>query len=228
MSILSQELLRKTSADSHESHERSSDAKIPKDNFRELLQAQPTNEKSLVKDFFNLFMEDEEESDSKGNESMIAAVAPPPCPFEVPCTASFSVLGTGALSLAASPPGIEALFEKMASCMIVMSTSHEIETTLFLDNPHFASSSLFGTQITIREFSTAPKAFNIEISSNSLAVALINSSKNDLLSAFQNGNFNFTVHRFDAHIQQNDDRPVLHRKEESDREQKDQRGDRGQ
>jgi hypothetical protein len=117
---------------------------------------------------------------------------------------------------------MEAAFEKMASCMIVMDASKDMETTLFLDNPHFASSALFGTQITIREFSTAPKAFNIEILSNPTGVALIDASKNDLLSAFRDGNFNFTVNRFDTHIEQTPDRPVFHRKEQGN--QQEQRG----
>jgi hypothetical protein len=108
--------------------------------------------------------------------------------------------------------------------MLVMNASNDVETTLFLDNPHFASSALFGTQITIREFSTAPKAFNIEIISNPGGVALIDAGKNDLLNAFREGNFNFTVHRFDTHIEQTPDRPVFHRKEGGDQGQQDQRG----
>jgi hypothetical protein len=156
-------------------------------------------------------------------------------PFcDAPCVAPFLLQNGGTIVSAASAnapvlsPEIEAVFEKMASSMIIMTSSHEVETTFFLDNPQFASSVLFGTKITIREFSTAPKAFNIEIASNPNALSVIDASKIDLMSAFEKANFNFTVHRFDTAIQQSEDRPVLHRKESNDKGQQDQKGGRGQ
>ncbi len=51
----------------------------------------------------------------------------------------------------------------------------------------------------------------------------MDAGKSALLSSFQNGNFPFTVHRFDAHIQQSEERPAFHRKESSDGEQKEQK-----
>lgn len=125
------------------------------------------------------------------------------------------LLGSTPKTFRTSPltPAIEAAFEKMASCMLIMSSTHETETTFFLDNPQFASSALFGTQITIREFSTAPKIFNIEMTSNPHGVAMMEAGRNSLLSAFENAQFNFKVHRFETQILHSEKSPVFHRKE---------------
>jgi hypothetical protein len=104
--------------------------------------------------------------------------------------------------------------------MIVMSSSNEVETTLFLDNP---SSIFCGSRITIREFSTAPKVFNIEIASNAQTIATLDAARSDLLAAFQNGKFNFSVHRFDTEVQRSEERPIFHRRENSDRDQREGR-----
>jgi hypothetical protein len=120
---------------------------------------------------------------------------------------------------------LEAAFEKMASAMILMTASGDRETTLFLDGAHFSNSCLFGTQITIREFSTAPKAFNIEILSNAQGAAMIDAGKSALLLSFQKGHFQFTVHRLETLIQQGEDRPVLHRKESDDGQNQEQKGE---
>jgi hypothetical protein len=246
MSILSpQELFRKISADSRETSKLSPKERAPGERFRELLQAPPADEKPREKDFFSLI--EEEEEDKKIIDGPISTQIVPSCSVPLPMEqnkenterveAPYSIpfaLSSIKPSLYSSipirnilPAEIEAIFEKMASCMLVMSSSGEAETTLFLDNPHFASSIFFGTKITIREFSTAPKAFNVEIASSSQAIIAIEASKSGLLSAFQNGNFNFSIHRFDTHIQ-NEERPVLHRKESEDRDNQERRGGREQ
>ncbi len=217
MSFLSQDLLKKISVNSHRSHDQTSKKDVRKKDFRELLETKPVAEHAPNKDFFSMVTEDEESEckDPMFSSSALAIQA---------ATSMDSGQANAVTSVAiALSADVEAAFEKMASCMIVMSSSHEIETTLFLDNPHFASSSLFGTTITIREFSTAPKAFNVEIVSNPSAIAIIEASKNDLLSAFRNGNFNFSIHRFDTHFEGSEGRPLFHRKESMDQE-KDQSG----
>lgn len=200
---------------------------VPKKNFRELLQRARPNKNAQGRDlpakrrFADTNSSSKTHSHQKENQPSVYALSEAHA-FVADDTSEITA-ATGAKTAALSAE-IEAAFEKMASCMLVMHASNDVETTLFLDNPHFASSVLFGTQITIREFSTAPKAFNVEIISNPGGVALIDGSKNDLLSAFRDGNFNFTIHRFDTHIEDTSDRPLFHRKEGSGDEQKDQRG----
>ena len=167
------------------------DSSEPK--FREFLRVSKTKEKEQKKSFFKLV----EEEDSKNMQGCAAALS------EFLHTAEEvapSILCTGATL----PAEIEALFEKMASCMLVMSSSREVKTTLLLNHPRFSSSVFFGSKITISEFSTAPKIFNVEIISNPLATAMIDASKNDLLSAFQYGKFPFAIHRLDTEIEKNE------------------------
>jgi hypothetical protein len=221
---LPQDIFRKTSTDSQKTSERSLSGEIPDGSFRELLQVLPIDEKA-------------EEEKNMTDKSLCSQTPLPPLQgqkkekiegVEVPFNPLLVFMTPGLSSFVSTqralPPGVEAIFEKMASCMIVMSSSNEVETTLVLDNP---SSIFFGTKITIREFSSAPKAFNVEIASFAQTIHMIESNKIDLLSAFQNGNFNFSIHRFETHIQ-NEDRPVLHRKESGDRDNQERRGGREQ
>jgi hypothetical protein len=120
------------------------------------------------------------------------------------------------------PSEIEAMFEKMAGTMIVMTSAGDAETTLFLDSSEFSQSPFYGTRITIKEFSTAPKAFNIEIASNALALQRINAHKPALLTAFAKGDFNFSIGRLDTEIQV-EDRPFFHRKEAASQDEEDQK-----
>ncbi len=178
-------------------------------------------------DMFRELMHDKEEDDDPEALSPPSFIAPP-LRFEekkdldglICSTAPIVLRGVEPLFstavVKALPPEIEVLFEKMASAMIVMCSPGETETTIYLDN---------GTRVTIREFSTAPKAFNVEIASHHThALATIDAHKQELLSAFHEGNFNFSIHRFETQLQPSEDRPVLHRKERDD----EQKGDREQ
>jgi hypothetical protein len=223
MSGLPQELMRKISAEAHESSEHVHSSTIPNRRFRELMKVTPVDDRPKGKGIFSLLEEESDSENKKEKEkaALIEAPCAPPTPFSTPVSV-FSIAQHSSLSL-----DIEVLFEQMASSMIMMSSSGETETTLFLDNPHFASSLFFGSRITIREFSTAPRAFNIEIAAASAAIAVLETGKQDLLAAFQNGKFNFSVHRLDTHLQ-DDDRPVLHRKENRDHDQQERKGGREQ
>ena len=235
MSILPQELMRKLSAASRESSERTSSSKIPDQRFRDLMKVMPTDERSNKRDLFSLYNEEEDEEDENKTLScgMLAAqpvlLTPPDEKKDGSAACALTVQGSAAVemmsaSAGALSPGIEALFEKMASEMLVMCSSGETETTLFLDNP---SSAFFGMQITIREFSSAPKAFNIEITAVPTALAIVDAGMQGLLAAFQNGKFNFSVHRIETLVKQHEERPVFHRKESGDRDQQqDRRGGR--
>lgn len=95
---------------------------------------------------------------------------------------------------------VAALFEKMASTMLIMDSAGERETTLVLNSDQFATSALFGTRITIKEFSTAPKVFNIEIAADAAGLNLLTTHKDALLAAFENHKLPFSVHRLDTEL----------------------------
>jgi hypothetical protein len=148
--------------------------------------------------------EREEEESAQSDEERDSALCPLP-PFSL---ASPSITAEthstpsieAASSLSRSTLEIEALFEKMASTMLVMTSTEESETTLYLDSPQFSSSAFFGTRITIKEFSTAPKIFNIEIASHPSALNLLTTHKDALLAAFESHKLPFAVHRLDTEL----------------------------
>ena len=229
MSILSSNPLRKTSADSHRTEKQPVCEDAPEGNFRELLQVERASEELREKNFFAMVAQDEEEESEKADEQTANAIAcAMPCPGLISSLEAASAHSIAASKITELSAEMEAMFEKMVACMMVMDASNDVETTLFLDSANFASSSFYGTQITIKEFNTAPRAFNVEIISNPSAVAVIDASKNNLLSHLQKGNFNFSIHRLDTHIEQhNAERPAFHRKESTDQEHNDREGDSG-
>lgn len=174
----------------------------------------------LPRSHFSVPEEEEEIKGISGNEILLPSGVPS---APMPVAASFSSSNNAAVLSSQSvklPAEIEALFEKMAATMLVLASSNETETTVFLDAPQFSQSPFFGTRITIKEFSTAPKAFNIEIASSSLALKAIDVYKPALLTAFAKGDFNFSIGRFDTEILQ-EDRPLFHRKEAVSKDQED-------
>ena len=90
------------------------------------------------------------------------------------------------------------------------------ETTIHLNSAEYANSRFAGSQIVIREFSTAPLAYNIELIGTPQNAALFEQNVGSLMNAFQAGHHNFTVNRIDTRLaSQRPDKPVFHRKETS-------------
>ena len=206
--------------------------KIPSD-IPELPATSELPDEDMFRELMHFSNDEDEKEDDHEILSPLSFLSPPPR-FEekkdldglICATAPFVARGGEPLfsnptaTVKVLPPEIEALFEKMVSGMIVMCSPSEAgvtETTIVLEN---------GTRITIHEFSTAPKAFNVEIASHHPhALAMIDAHKQELLSAVHEGNFNFSIHRFETQLQQSEDRPVLHRKESGD-DSRDQKGGR--
>ncbi|MBS0620227.1 MAG: hypothetical protein JSS61_02060 [Verrucomicrobia bacterium] len=170
------------------------------DDFRRLMKVDEISEEQPEKNLYELI-----------EEEHAAGIAPCPAPSILLTTPTAQAVASTTL-----PASLEALFEKTASAMLVMHSQQETETTLFIDHPD----SLFcGTRITIREFSTAPLSYNIEIGSHPALLATLELHKATFLAAFQRSNFPFSIHRLDTHIEQVEDRPVFHRKESDDHKQ---------
>jgi hypothetical protein len=96
------------------------------------------------------------------------------------------------------PPQVQQVFERMVGVITVMQQTGVTQTTINLNNPQFANSVFYGAQIMLTEFSTAPKAYNIELLGNQQSVALFNANADDLVAAFQAGNYTFKVNRIDT------------------------------
>jgi hypothetical protein len=62
-----------------------------------------------------------------------------------------------------------------------------------LTSDQFKASPFYGTQIIVREFSTAPKQFNIEMRVPNQVARQIEANYNELVAAFSAGKYNFKV-----------------------------------
>lgn len=203
MSVFPRESLHRVSHHAQDSAKMSEKVDRTDRRFKDCLKVSRVDDQKKTKNFFDFVQEEEEKT-----------------PLQAGCISSSSLCAMEATSDAvisratALSADVEAAYEKMASQMIIMHASGDQETILYLDSAQF--STLFGTKIVIKEFSTAPKAFNIEIISNPQAVALMDASKAHLMATFQNGNFPFSVNQLDAHLEE---RPVFCRKEAFDQQQ---------
>ncbi len=115
-----------------------------------------------------------------------------------------------------------ALYERMVGVMTIMTDSKMTETVITLNSPQFASSVFYGTQIIIQEYASAPKIFNVQLNGNPEAVALFQGNADDLMAAFQYGNYKFRVNRFETGYLS--ERPLFHRKEKTSGDKQDQSG----
>jgi hypothetical protein len=140
-------------------------------------------------------------------------------PVVPPAASTLGPLFIGPASAAAPSymtlkPEILALFEKMVGVISVMKDMNDTETTIHLNTPEFANSKFFGAQIVIKEYSTAPLAYNIEFQGTAQNAADIEKEVGAFMNAFQTGNHNFSIHRFESRLlQQQPEKPLFHRKE---------------
>lgn len=97
-------------------------------------------------------------------------------------------------------PEVATLFSHMVGTMMVMVREGIITTEITLTSDKFQSSVFYGTTIALDKYSTAPDAFNVRIMGSQQAVNLCNANADELMGAFQRGNFGFKVQRFDTSL----------------------------
>lgn len=90
------------------------------------------------------------------------------------------------------------LFDRMVKALIHVDQNGIQETTIVLNREEFSSSIFSGSQITITEFSTAPKIFNIHFQGGEQAVAAFQAHAADLARVFDQRKFGFEIGRIDA------------------------------
>jgi hypothetical protein len=129
-------------------------------------------------------------------------------------------LSGGSTSLKIDPSAeVMQLYNKMVERLLHIHREGIRETTLFLDGDAFASSVFSGAQITITEYSTAPKIFNIQFSADPRALAVFEAHAAELVNALDKSHFGFTVHRLDTSLLTEDEKhalPPVERDEEKD------------
>lgn len=106
-----------------------------------------------------------------------------------------------------------ALYEKMVSQIFIMQASGINETTIHLNTPEFAHSMFAGAQIVIKEYSTAPLAFNIEFLGSPQNSLYFEQNIGSLRAAFAAEDRKYSIHRIDSRLLQKEEKPHFRRKE---------------
>jgi hypothetical protein len=92
---------------------------------------------------------------------------------------------------------IEPIFEEMVSQMSFLHENGIQQTTFTYDSK---TSVLSGVQVVIKEFSTAPKSFNVELMGTPEAVVLLQKNVSDLVAAFNAEERPFKINRLETHL----------------------------
>lgn len=121
-------------------------------------------------------------------------------------------MATQATVAAAPYLGSEALaiyFHMVGTITAMVSPKGDSLTEFVLNAPSFAQSKFYGATISIERFATAPYQLNIRLTGSNAAVNLFKENIPNLLQAFQNKNFAFTINRIEAVYE----KPLFRRKE---------------
>ena len=154
---------------------------------------------------------EEKEAALKPPSEEVITAPPPPLPEITPPSPPTETTPYAQLS-----PAVLALFERIAGVMTVMTQSGVTETTVSLTSDQFKSSPFYRAEIVIREYSSAPKQFNIEVRGNAEAVAQFQANIPYLESTFRTGKYNFGIHRLETSIQKIEEEPVSRDKEDKE------------
>jgi hypothetical protein len=112
------------------------------------------------------------------------------------------------------------LFEKMISQIFIMQANGINETTIHLNTPEFASSMFSGAQIIIKEYSTAPLAFNIEFLGSPQNSLFFEQNIASLRAAFSSEDRKYSINRIESRLFQKSEKPLFHRKEKTSNKDK--------
>ncbi len=104
---------------------------------------------------------------------------------------------------------ISQICNKLMKTLIHIDSKGIQETTFFLDGDAFKESVFEGAKITITEYSTAPKVFNIQFTSDPKALAVFEVHAADLMHTLQNEKLNFSVNRLDTSLMSEEEKHSL-------------------
>jgi len=101
------------------------------------------------------------------------------------------------------------LYNKLVDKLFFIHQNGIQETTLLLEGEGLSSSVFQGTKITITEYSTAPKVFNIKIATTAEALSYFEGHASSLLNALQKGKFGFSVYQLDTELLTEKEKPSI-------------------
>lgn len=116
------------------------------------------------------------------------------------------------------------LYEKMVSQIFIMQANGINETTIHLNTPEFAHSIFAGAQIVIKEYSTAPLAFNIEFLGSPQNSLYFEQNIGSLRAAFASEERRYSINRIESRLLQKAEKPRFHRKEKPSKKGEEETG----
>lgn len=111
-----------------------------------------------------------------------------------------------------SKESLSLYLQMIGTITAMVKPSGDSHTEVLLNSPSFANSKFFGSTISIDKFSTAPYQINIRLTGPQAAVDAFNQNLSSLSTAFQRGNFTFTVNRIEAVY-----KPLIQRKKRDEK-----------
>lgn len=146
-------------------------------------------EKNSLKTFYDLLTKQKE-------DAPYSAIGP----FDPTSIKQTPLIEKDAMHTTTIQPSVQVMqvYHKIVEALPYIHQEGMQETTLFLEGDSFASSIFQGAKITLTEYSTAPKIFNIHFFANNNALQVFEAHAAELAGALQNGNFGFQVHRIDS------------------------------
>lgn len=117
-------------------------------------------------------------------------------------------------------PAVQSLFHYLAELITVVKCEDIEETVVVLQDNQFGNSALNGLEIRIKEYSIAPRAYNIELIASPAAMELLSSQVGALMNSFAASSFAFEVNRCEVHLRSEREElarlaAAVHRKEEA-------------
>ncbi len=130
----------------------------------------------------------------------------------------FLPIGQSSPSYVISAASVEALqfLDTLCCELLIMDSEGSSKTTVLLDNETFANSPFFGAEISMEEFSTAPKVFNVCIHAGDLATTLIQAHLAGFMELLQDRKFSFGINRIDTSLLSEERHFGEHDKEDQD------------
>lgn len=140
---------------------------------------------------------EEEASESIPNESPFILPVPPPV-FS-PCS-PISHSSTQISTISSISDACLQIIDKLCSEMIVMDAESCVTTTFVLETEAFQNSPFYKATVTIEEYSTAPKVFNVSITAQESAINLLESQMAGFFELLETRNFSFAIHKIDTYL----------------------------
>ena len=149
----------------------------------------------------------EEKSSFSEEEEQSSENTPSSCPFissgilpSIPAPSQLVESLQELSSVSAIPDECLQIIDKLCSEMLVMNSEDCITTTFVLETQNFANSPFYGAKITISEYNTAPKIFNVSITAGEIATTLLQTHMTGFFELLETRNFSFAIHKIDTHL----------------------------